>query len=87
MEDETLLEENTELFAFVTGKFTDFSVWLFGIFIRELSHLTISSPFILVNQKISKNHNRFCLLLAFAMHACRHFCYLLHGFFLGKYKC
>ena len=37
---------------FVTGKFTDFPVCVIrDIFIRKLSHLTISSPFILINQK------------------------------------
>ena len=31
--------------CFATGKFTDFSVWLFETFIRKLSHLTISNLF------------------------------------------
>ena len=36
----------------VTGKFTDFPVCVIrSIFIRKLLHLTISSPFILINQK------------------------------------
>ena len=40
---------------FVTGKFTDFPVCVIrNIFIRKLSHLTISSPFILINQKMHK---------------------------------
>ena len=30
-----------------------------NIFIRKLSHLTISSPFILINQKMHKNHSSF----------------------------
>ena len=39
----------------VTGKFTDFPVCVIqNIFIRKLSHLTISSPFILINQKMHK---------------------------------
>ena len=29
------------------------------IFIRKLSHLTISSPFISINQKMHKNHSSF----------------------------
>ena len=38
--------------AGVTGKFTDFPVCVSrNIFIRKLSHLTILSPFILINQK------------------------------------
>ena len=48
--------------AFVTGKFTDFPVCVIRyIFIRKLSHLTISSPFILINQKMhkKKNHSGF----------------------------
>ena len=41
--------------ARVTGKFTDFPVCVIRyIFIRKLSHLTISSPFILINQKMHK---------------------------------
>ena len=44
----------------VTGKFTDFPVCVIRyIFIRKLSHLTISSPFILINQKMYKNHSSF----------------------------
>ena len=44
----------------VTGKFTDFPVCVIrNIFIRKLSHLTISSPFILINQKMYKNHSSF----------------------------
>ena len=40
---------------YVTGKFTDFPVCVIrNIFIRKLSHLTISSPFILINQKCIK---------------------------------
>ena len=36
----------------VTGKFTDFLVCVIrNMFIRKLSHLTISSPFILINKK------------------------------------
>ena len=36
----------------VTGKFIDFPVCVIrSIFIRKLLHLTISSPFILINQK------------------------------------
>ena len=36
----------------VTGKFTDFPVCVIrNIFIRKLLHLTISSPFISINQK------------------------------------
>ena len=39
----------------VTGKFTDFPVCAIrNIFIRKLSHLTISSPFIVINQKMHK---------------------------------
>ena len=39
----------------VTGKFTDFPVCVTrNIFIRKLSHLTISSPFISINQKMHK---------------------------------
>ena len=38
--------------AIVTGKFTDFPVCVIrNIFIRKLLHLTISSPFISINQK------------------------------------
>ena len=61
------------LFHFCYGKIYRFFrvVVIWNIFIRKLSHLTISSPFILVNQKMYKNHssfwNRFCLLLAFTM--------------------
>ena len=41
-----------ELVAAVTGKFTDFPVCVIrNTFIRRLSHLTISSPFLLINQK------------------------------------
>ena len=71
----------------VTGKFTDFPVCVIrNIFIRKLSHLTISSPFILINQKMHKNHSSFwidfcCYSLSSHAPACRHFCYLLHGFF------
>ena len=44
----------------VTGKFNDFPVCAIrNIFIRKLSHLTISSPFILINQKMYKNHSSF----------------------------
>ena len=44
----------------VTGKITDFPVCVIrNIFIRKLSHLTISSPFILINQKMYKNHSSF----------------------------
>ena len=40
------------ILAVVTGKFSDFPVCVIrNIFIRKLSHLTISSPFILINQK------------------------------------
>ena len=36
----------------VTGKFTDFPVCVIrSIFIRKLLHLTMSSPFISINQK------------------------------------
>ena len=43
------------LLSTVTGKFTDFPVCVIRyIFIRKLSHLTISSPFILINQKMDK---------------------------------
>ena len=36
----------------VTGKFTDFLVYVIqNIFFRKLPHLTISSPFILIKQK------------------------------------
>ena len=46
--------------AIVTGKSTDFSVCVIrNIFIRKLSHLTISSPFILIYQKMHKNHSSF----------------------------
>ena len=71
----------------VTGKFTDFPVCVIrSIFIRKLLHLTISSPFILINQKMYKNHSSFwidfcCYSLSSYAPACRHFCYLLHGFF------
>ena len=42
------------------GKFTDFPVCVIrNIFIRKLSHLTISSPFISINQKMHKNHSSF----------------------------
>ena len=38
--------------GFVTGKFIDFPVCVIRyIFIRKLLHLTISSPFISINQK------------------------------------
>ena len=68
------------------------SYWFFSvvvirnIFIRKLSHLTISSPFISINQKMHKNHSSFwidfcCYSLSSYAPACRHFCYLLHGFF------
>ena len=41
-----------ELVAAVTGKFTDFPVCVIrNTFIRRLSHLTISRPFLLINQK------------------------------------
>ena len=41
--------------AGVTGKFIDFPVCVIrNIFIRKLSHLTISSPFILVIKKCIK---------------------------------
>ena len=44
----------------VTGKFTDFPVCVIRyIFIRKLSHLTISSTFISINQKMHKNHSSF----------------------------
>ena len=44
----------------VTRKFTDFPVCVIRyIFIRKLSHLTISSSFILKNKKMHKNHNGF----------------------------
>ena len=44
----------------VTGKFTHFPVCVIrNIFIRKLSHLTISSPFISINQKMHKNHSSF----------------------------
>ena len=44
----------------VTGKFTDFPVCVIrNIFIRKLSHLTISSPFISINQKMHKTHSSF----------------------------
>ena len=40
------------ILAVVTGKFTDFPVcFIRNIFISKLSHLTISSPFILINQR------------------------------------
>ena len=48
------------IFISVTGKFIDFPVCVIrNIFIRKLSHLTISSPFILINQKMDKNHSSF----------------------------
>ena len=48
------------IFISVTGKFIDFPVCVIrNIFIRKLSHLTISSPFILINQKMHKNHSSF----------------------------
>ena len=78
----------TFLLKNVTGKFTDFSrvCVIRNIFIRKLSHLTISSPFILINQKMHKNHSSFwidfcCYSLSSYAPACRHFCHLLHGFF------
>ena len=44
----------------VTGIFTHFPVCVIrNIFIRKLSHLTISSPFILINQKMYKYHSSF----------------------------
>ena len=44
----------------VTGKFIDFPVCVIrNIFIRKISHLTISSPFISINQKMHKNHSSF----------------------------
>ena len=44
----------------VTGTYTDFPVCVIrSIFIRKLLHLTISSPFILINQKMYKNHSSF----------------------------
>ena len=44
----------------VTRKFTDFPVCVIRyIFIRKLSHLTISSPFILISQKMHENHSGF----------------------------
>ena len=57
-----------------------------NIFIRKLSHLTISSPFILINQKMHKNHSSFwidfcCYSLSSYAPGCRHFCFLVHGFF------
>ena len=77
----------------VTGKFTDFPVCVIrNIFIRKLSHLTILRPFIFINQKMHKNPtvafriDFCCYSLSSHAPACRHFCYLLHGF-LGKYKC
>ena len=43
---------NSETGLLVTGKFVDFPVCVIRyIFIRKLLHLTISSPFILINQK------------------------------------
>ena len=62
-----------------------------NIFTRKLSHLAISSPFILVNQKKYKTTVAFgidfcCYSLSSYALACRHFCYLLLVF-LGKYKC
>ena len=71
----------------VTGKFTDFPECVIRyIFIRKLSHLTISSPFILKNQKLHKNHSGFwngflSITRFYYVPACRHFCFLLHGFF------
>ena len=44
----------------VTGKFIEFPVCVIrNIFIGKLSHLTISSPFISINQKMHKNHSSF----------------------------
>ena len=66
----------------VTGKFTDFPECVIRyIFIRKLSHLTISSPFILKNQKLHKNHSgrlEWILLIThfYCAPACRHFCHL-----------
>ena len=53
-----------------------------NIFTRKLSHLAISSPFILVNQKMYKTTVAFgtdfcCYSLSSYEPACRHFCYLL----------
>ena len=66
----TLISYNRES---VTGKFIDFPACVIrNIFLRKLSQLTILSPFILIHQKMYKNHNsfynRFFLLLAFIMH-------------------
>ena len=53
-----------------------------NIFARKLSHLAISSPFILVNQKMYKTTVAFgidfcCYSLSSYEPACRHFWYLL----------
>ena len=56
----TVLHHTDRPLAGVTGKFIDFPVCVIrNIFIRKLSHLTISSPFILINQKMHKNHSSF----------------------------
>ena len=77
----------------VTGKFTDFPVCVIrNIFIRKLSHLTISSPFILINQKMhKKNHSSFWMdFCCYSLLLCTCLSALLSSstwVFFGKYKC
>ena len=57
-----------------------------NIFTRKLSHLTISNPFILVNQKMYKTTVAFgidfcCYSLSSYEPACRHFFLFITGFF------
>ena len=59
-EIESSMETITCRVPSVTGNFTDFPVCVIpNTFIRKLSHLTIPSPFILINQKMHKNHSGF----------------------------
>ena len=74
----------------VTGKFTFPLCVIRNIFIRKLSHLTISGPFILIIKKCIKTTVAFEIFVVTRFH---HMHLLVGTFviyymvFLGKYKC